>query len=130
MRFPAAILIAICALAAGCTSLASRTRDRDRDRDPADRRPPARDPDHPWWMDGAEATGKSKIKPIPDEVARTKRDSIIAGVVVDAREGRPLRGVTFVQVRAVDEAAPASGKGLGFETDADGYFFVPGLAPG
>ena len=128
MRFPAAILIAACALAAGCTSLASRTRDRDRD--PVDRRPPARDPDHPWWLDGAETAGRSKTKPIPPDVARTNRETILAGVVVDAREGRPLRGVTFVQVRPADEAAPASGKGLGFETDTDGYFFVPGLAPG
>jgi thiol-disulfide isomerase/thioredoxin len=132
MRFPAAILIAACALAAGCTSLASRTRDRDRDRDPAgDRRPPARDPDHPWWTEGAaDSIGRSKTKPLPDEVARTKRETIIAGVVVDGREGRPLKGVTFVQVRPADEAAPASGKGLGFETDTDGYFFVPGLIPG
>jgi thiol-disulfide isomerase/thioredoxin len=130
MRFPAAILIAACTLAVGCTSLASRTRERDRDRDrtPADRRP--RDPDHPWWIENSDSIGKSKVKPVPDEVTRTNRDSIIAGVVVDAREGRPLKGVSFVQVRAAEEAAPASGKGLGFETDADGYFFVPGLAPG
>jgi thiol-disulfide isomerase/thioredoxin len=49
--------------------------------------------------------------------------------VVD-EDGRAMKGITFVQVRAADEVAPAAGKGLGFETDADGYFFVPGLSPG
>ncbi|HKB06588.1 MAG TPA: TlpA disulfide reductase family protein [Gemmataceae bacterium] len=132
MRVLAAMIVAACALAAGCTSLASRTRDRDRDRD-RDRLPARdRDPDRPWWLDGAETAGrgKGKNKVLPDD-ARADRDSIIAGEVIDADEGRRLRGKTYVIVRPVDEVAPAGARGnVGFETDEDGYFFMPGLVPG
>ena len=127
MRFFAAIIVAACALAAGCTSLTSRNRDRDRnDRSMNDRR----DPDRPWWQENSDTAGRGKTKPLPADVARTDRGGIIAGVIVDAREGRPLKGITYVHLRAAEELAPASGKGLGFETDAEGYFFVPGLTPG
>lgn len=126
MRVPAAILIAACTLAAGCTALTGRTRDRDRDRD----RAPAGRTDREWWLDGADAVGRGRTRDVPDEVARTNRDTILAGVVVDARDGRPLPGVTFVRVRLADEVTPASSKGIGFETDADGGFVVPFLAPG
>jgi len=131
MRLPAAILIAACALAAGCTSLASRTRDRDRDHDrDRDRRPPIdrRDPDRPWWLDGEASAGPKGKSPV---AGRTDRESIIAGEIVDAREGRRIRGKTFIIVRPAEEAAPAAGRGnVGVETDDDGYFFMPGLVPG
>src|SRR5262245_38335037 len=126
MRVPAAILIAACTMAAGCTALTGRSRDRDRDPD-RDRAPVGRK-DREWWLDGSDAIGRTR--PMPDEVARTNRDTLLAGVVVDARDGRPFKGITFVRVRVADEVAPASGKGLGFETDADGSFLVPGLSPG
>jgi thiol-disulfide isomerase/thioredoxin len=130
MRFPAAILIAACALAAGCTSLASRNRDRDRDRydRPADRR----GEDRPWWIDGPDVAARDKSRPMPATIARNEREGIIAGEVVDAREGRRLRGKTFIIVRPADEVAPAGGRGgnVGVETDDDGYFFMPGLVPG
>src|SRR4029079_19544631 len=95
MRLPATLLIAICALAAGCTSLTSRTRDRNRNNDPPplDRGGNSRE----WWLDGAERA-KGKTRQVPADVARTDRDGIIAGVLVDAREGRPMKGVTYVQV--------------------------------
>lgn len=128
MRVPAAILIAACTLAAGCTALTGRSRDRDRDRD-RDRAPIDR-PDREWWLDGSDTGGRDKARPVPDAVARTNRDTILAGSVVDARDGRALRGVTFVRVRVADEVAPAGAKGLGFETDPDGSFVVPGLTPG
>jgi thiol-disulfide isomerase/thioredoxin len=128
MRVPAAILIAACTLAAGCTALTGRSRDRDRDRD---RDRPAIDRgDRDWWLDGSESHGRGKARPIPDEVARTDRESVIAGTVVDARDGKPLRGTTFIRVRPADEVAPASGRGIGFETDADGYFLCAMLTPG
>jgi thiol-disulfide isomerase/thioredoxin len=134
MRVPAAMIVAACALAAGCTSLASRTRDRDRDRDRGpDRRQPLndRDPDRPWWLDGSETAGrgKGKAKTLPDD-ARADRETIIAGTLIDDRDGRPLRGVTFIQVRPAEEVAPAGGRGYGIETDTDGSFFAPGLTPG
>src|SRR5262245_61059442 len=114
MRFPAAILIAACTLAAGCTSLTSRSRDRDRDRPVSrDREKERDDPDRPWWMDGAEAGSRGKGRAA--DLARTDREGIIAGVIVDAGDGRPLKGITFVRVRAAEEIEPASGKGLGFE---------------
>ena len=83
------MIVAACALAAGCTSLASRTRDRDRD---PDRRLPAgdRDPDRPWWLEGSEtgaAAQKGKAKVLPDGDARADRDSIVAGEVVDGGRG-------------------------------------------
>jgi thiol-disulfide isomerase/thioredoxin len=129
MRVPAAMIVAACALAAGCTSLASRTRDRD-----PDRRLPAgdRDPDRPWWLEGSETAGraKGKAKVLPDD-ARADRDSIVAGEVVDADEGRRLRGKTYIVVRPADELTPAGARGnVGVETDDDGYFFMPGLVPG
>ena len=131
MRLLAAIIVAASALAAGCTSLASRNRDRDRDRDRDDRPlTDRRDPDRPWWQDSADSGNRGKSRPMPADLARTDREGIIAGVIIDGREGRPLKGVTYVQVRAAEEVAPASGKGLGFETDGEGYFFVPGLTPG
>lgn len=130
MRLPAALLIAACALSAGCTALTGRTRDRDRDRD-RDRpavNPRDRDGDGRWWLDGAETADRGRR--MPPEVAHTDRDTILAGTVIDAGTGRPLRGVTFVRVRVADEVATASGKGLGFETDGDGYFLAQGLTPG
>jgi len=126
MRVPAAILIAACTLAAGCTALTGRTRERDRDRD----REPADRTDREWWLDGSESRGRGKVRPVPDEVARTDRESVIAGTVVDARDGRPLKGVTFIRVRPADEVAPVSGHGIGFETDPDGYFLCAMLKPG
>lgn len=126
MRVAAAILIVASTLAAGCTALTGRSRDRDRDRDAA----PAGRQDREWWLDGSDTAGRLRTRPMPDEVARTNRDTILAGVVVDARDGRPLKGVTFVRVRLADEVTPASSKGIGFETDADGGFVVPFLAPG
>jgi thiol-disulfide isomerase/thioredoxin len=134
MRVPAAMIVAACALAAGCTQLASRTRDRDRT---PDRRQPAdnRNPDRPWWLDGAEtadrrAPAKGKAR-VPADVADTNRETIIAGEVFDADEGRRLRGKTYIIVRPADELAPAGGRGnVGVETDEDGYFFMPGLVPG
>jgi thiol-disulfide isomerase/thioredoxin len=130
MRFPAAILIAACALAAGCTSLASRTRERDRDRH--DRTLDRRDDDRPWWIEGTGTAGRDKSRPMPAAIARNDREGIIAGEVVDAREGRRLSGKTFIIVRPADEVAPAGGRGgnVGVETDDDGYFFMPGLVPG
>jgi thiol-disulfide isomerase/thioredoxin len=129
MRIPAAILIAASLLAVGCTSLTGRTRDRDRGDDrraPQDRRPG----DDKWWLEGAETAGR-KTRPIPTDVARTDRDSIIAGEIVDAREGKRLRGKSYIIVRPADEVAPAGGRGnVGVETDDDGYFFMPGLVPG
>ena len=130
MRLPAAMIVAACVLAAGCTSLASRTRDRG-----PDRRLPAddRDPDRPWWLDGAgtasRTKGKNKQRTLPDE-SRTDPETVIAGVLIDARDGKPLRGVTFVHVRPAEEVAPASGRGVGFETDPDGSFVMPGLTRG
>ncbi len=134
MRFPAAMIVAACVLAAGCTSLTSRTRER-----APDRRPPAsdRDPDRPWWLDGAETAGRGKDRSkdrgrgreLPDD-ARASPETVIAGVLIDARDGQPLRGITFVHVRPAEEIAPASGRGVGFETDADGSFFMPGLTRG
>jgi len=128
MRVPAAILITACTLAAGCTALTGRSRDRDRDRD-RDRTPLDRQ-DREWWLDGSETGGRGKLRPMPDEVARTNRDTILAGLIVDGRDGKPLKGVTFVRVRVADEVSPAGSKGLGFETDSDGSFVVPGLTPG
>ena len=129
MRGPAAILIAACTLAAGCTALTGRSRDRERDRDRE--RAPAGRTDREWWLDGSDAVGRVRTRPLRDEVARTNRDTLLAGVVVDARDGRPLKGVTFVRVRLADDVTPVSGKGsIGVETDADGGFVVPFLAPG
>jgi thiol-disulfide isomerase/thioredoxin len=128
MRVPAAILIAACTLAAGCTALTGRTRDRDRDTD-RDRTPADRT-DREWWLDGSESRGRGKVRPIPDEVARTNRESVIAGTVVDGRDGKPLKGITFIRVRPADEVAPVSGHGIGFETDPDGYFLCAMLKPG
>jgi thiol-disulfide isomerase/thioredoxin len=128
MRVLAAILIAACTLAAGCTALTGRSRDRDRDRE-RDRTPIDRQ-DREWWLDGSETGGRGKFRPMPDEVTRTNRDTILAGVIVDARDGKSLKGVTFVRVRVADEVSPAGSKGLGFETDPDGSFLVPGLTPG
>jgi thiol-disulfide isomerase/thioredoxin len=130
MRFLAAILIAACTFAAGCTSLTGRSRDRDRDRDRDRPAVDRRDRDRDWWLDGSDSPGRGKQKQMTSDLARTDRETIIAGSVVDARDGKPLRGVTFVRVRPAEEVAQASGKGLGFETDNDGYFFVPGLTPG
>ena len=130
MRFLAALLIAACTLAAGCTALTGRTRDRDRDRDRDRPAVDRRDRDRDWWLDGSETAGRGKQRPVPGDVARTDRETIIAGTIVDGRDGKALKGITFVRVRPAEELAPASGKGLGFETDADGYFLVPGLAPG
>jgi len=129
MRLLAAIIVAACALATGCTSLASRNRDRDRNRDDrplTDRR----EPDRPWWQDTTDSGSRGKSRPAPTDLARTDREGIIAGVIVDAREGRPLKGVTYVQVRAAEEVASVSGRGLGFETDGEGYFLMGGLTPG
>jgi thiol-disulfide isomerase/thioredoxin len=128
MRVPAAILIAACTLAAGCTALTGRSRDRDRDRD-RDRAPVDRT-DREWWLDGSESGGRGRVRPIPDEVARTNRESVIAGTVVDAHDGKPLKGTTFIRVRPADEVAPVSSHGVGFETDADGYFLCAMLKPG
>lgn len=128
MRLLATLIIVTCALAAGCTSLASRTRERDRGRD----RPPVdrRDGNPEWWLDGA-ATAKGRTKGLPNELARTDRDSILAGVLVDSREGRPIKGVTYVRIRAAEEPVSAGAKlGLGFDTDPEGAFFIPGLIPG
>jgi thiol-disulfide isomerase/thioredoxin len=134
MRLSAAMIVAACALAAGCTALASRQRDRDRDWDRGpDRRAPAGERDQPWWLDGADTIGRSKGKgkgrTLPDD-ARGDPDTVIAGVLIDARDSRPLQGVTFVQVRPAEESAPASGRGVGFETDRDGSFLMRGLTPG
>ncbi|HEX3149960.1 MAG TPA: thioredoxin-like domain-containing protein [Gemmataceae bacterium] len=128
MRFLAAILIAACTFAAGCTSLTGRSRDRDRDRDrPAVDR---RDRDRDWWNDGSDSVGRGKQRQVPGDLARTDRDSIIAGSVVDARDGKPIKGITYIRVRPAEEVAPASGRGIGFETDADGYFLCAMLTPG
>ena len=129
MRFSAAILIAACALAAGCTSLASRTRDRSRDRDdrPVDRG----DDSRPWWQESAEIAGRDKTRPVPAGVAKTDREGIIAGELFDSGEGRRLRGKTFIVVKPADAVTPASSRGnVGVETDEDGYFFMPMLTPG
>ncbi len=129
MCFLAANLIAACTLAAGCTSLASRTRERDRDRN--DR--PAEQPDNsrPWWQESTETAGLNKVRPVPSGVAKTKREGIIAGELFDSGEGRRLRGKTFIVVRPADEVTPASSRGnVGVETDEDGYFFMPMLTPG
>jgi hypothetical protein len=79
MRLPAAILIAACTLAAGCTSLTSRTRDRDRDRDRPAVRERERDEDRPWWMDGADPTGRGRSRPAPVDLARTNRGGSLPG---------------------------------------------------
>jgi thiol-disulfide isomerase/thioredoxin len=127
MRFPAAILIAACALAAGCTSLASRTRERDRDKDRIDR-PDDRMGDRPWWQNGTENAANDKSRPA---LAKNDREGIIAGELFDAREGRRLRGKTYIIVRPAEETASAPGrKDMGVETDEDGYFFMPMLTPG
>ena len=129
MRIPAAILIAACAMAAGCASLASRTREQDRDR--YDRPEDRADVDRDWWQDNSATAARNNTKRLPAEVARTNRDGIIAGELVDAREGRRLRGKTFIVVKQADEVSPASAHGnVGVETDEDGYFFMPGLVPG
>jgi len=127
MRFPAAILIAATLLSAGCTALTGRSgRDRDRDRDhPA---VDQRDGDNRWWLDGSE-TARRKTRPVPADAGRTDRESLLAGMVVD-RDGRPLRGVTYIRVRPADELTPASSRGIGFETDSDGNFLCAMLTPG
>lgn len=125
MRFSAAILIAACALAAGCTSLTSRTRERDRDKDRIDR---PDDRTGPWWQNGTETASNDKSRPA---LAKNDREGIIAGELFDAREGRRLRGKTYIIVRPADDTASASGrKDMGVETDEDGYFFMPMLTPG
>jgi thiol-disulfide isomerase/thioredoxin len=124
MRFPAALLVAACTLAAGCTALTGRTRDRDRDRDSG----PVGRPDRDWWLDGSDVAARGKRR--TDGLARANRETIVAGVLVDGRDGRPLKGVTYIRVRPAEELAPASNRGLGVETDADGYFHAEGLTPG
>src|SRR5262245_13521259 len=98
MRFPAAILVAACTLAAGCTALSGRNRDRDRDRDPA----PTGRPDREWWEDGTPA-GRGKHRTDPDGLGRGNRETIVAGVLLDGRDGRPLKGVTYIRVRPAEE---------------------------
>ena len=130
MPLPAALLIAATLLAAGgCANLTSRNRDRDKDRNTAPA-PPPRDGDRPWWQDGAGDTPVAKSKTKPPTLARQDRETIIAGTVVDSRDGRPLKGVTAITVRAADAVSPAGGKGTDFETDADGYFIFAHLSPG
>ncbi len=131
MRVPAALLIAATLLAGGCASF----RPKDRDRDTDNRRPPEnRDPNAPWWLEGADTpTGrtKGKTKTPADSASRLDRETIIAGEIVDARDNHRLRGKTFIVVRPADEVLPAGSKGnYGVETDEDGYFFAPGLTPG
>src|SRR5436853_9038 len=58
MRVPAAILIAACTLAAGCTALTGRSRDRDRDRY---RTVPATGRDRE--VDGRKVAGGMQVKP-------------------------------------------------------------------
>lgn len=139
MRFPAAILIAASVLAAGCTSLTGRTRDRDRDDRPAVReRDRDRDRDDRWWLSdgagrdaggGAGSGGRGRGRGA--DLAKSDREGIIAGELVDGSEGRRLKGKTYIVIRPADEVAPASERrNVGVETDDDGYFFVPGLIPG
>jgi thiol-disulfide isomerase/thioredoxin len=131
MRLIAALLIAASLMAAGCTSLASRSRERNRDRDTVDRNADRGRDDRPWWQDGPETASLNKTRPLPPAARGVDREGILAGVVIDGREGRPLKGVTYVRLRPAEEVAPASASGgMHFETDADGYFFVPGLTPG
>ena len=131
MRLLAALLVAASLMAAGCTSLASRTRERNRDREPIDRNVDRARDDQPWWQDGSDVASRGKTRPLPPAARGVDREGIIAGVVIDGREGRPLKGITYVRVRAADDVTPASATGgLGFETDSEGYFFVPGLTPG
>ena len=130
MRLLATIVIAAVALAAGCTSMGAKPA---RERDDRDRRQPdRRDPDQPWWTDSAGPTSRIKTKPLPDAVDRIDRETIVAGTVVDAPEHRPLKGRTYIIVRAVDEPAPAGTKGrnVGVETDDDGAFLIPFLTRG
>jgi thiol-disulfide isomerase/thioredoxin len=126
MRFLAALLIAATLLAAaGCANLTGRNRDKDRTPPP----PQPRNGDSPWWQEGTDTpVAKSKTK--PPTLPRQDRETIIAGTVIDGRDGRPLKGVTSITVRATDAVAPAGGKGTDFETDADGYFIFAHLSPG
>lgn len=155
MRLVAAIVVFSATMTSGCAALRG-DRDRSRDRD-NDRPPEKRSADGAWWLEGNDKPasrtrerddrasdrdrGREREKDdrprdrdrVVDRSRNSDRDSVIAGEVVDGRENRRLRGKTYIVVKAVDESTTvtASSRGsVGFETDEDGYFFMPGLPPG
>lgn len=129
MRFLAAVFVlATGLLLSGCMS-AERRAAQDRD----DRRPQPRDPkdNSPWWLDG-NSSSKAKSRST-DAVAKTDRETIIAGEVVEGVDRKRLKGRTYITVKPAEEtvsADPARRSGVGVETDDDGYFFMSGLVSG
>lgn len=126
MRKLAAMLMGVSLLASGCSALGSR--DREPERRPRQPESREREKDQ-WWLDGAEASRpKSKAT---EAASWIDRNSIIAGIVVDARDQEILKGRTFISVRDVNDNTPVSGKGgTGVESDTDGSFYMEGLVPG
>uniref|UniRef100_UPI0012FB54D1 hypothetical protein n=1 Tax=Zavarzinella formosa TaxID=360055 RepID=UPI0012FB54D1 len=127
MRVLAAItVLATGMLLAGCMSPERRS-SRDRD----DRRPPATNSkdDSPWWLEGNSGRAKART----DAVARTDRETIIAGEVVEGPDRKRLPGRTYIVVKPAEEVVsvnPARKGDVGVETDDDGYFFMSGLVAG
>jgi thiol-disulfide isomerase/thioredoxin len=113
-------------LLTGCMS-PERRNSRERD----DRRPPANNAkdDSPWWLEGSASKTKARIS---DTVAKTDRETIIAGEVVEGPDRKRLPGRTYIVVKPAEEVASANPKkgDVGVETDEDGYFFMSGLIAG
>lgn len=130
MRFlTAVIVLASGMLLSGCMSAdrrAAQDRDARRPQPPKDRKD-----DSPWWQDNGSAS-KAKTK-MTDSVAKTDRETIIAGEVVEGADRKRLKGRTYIVVKPAEEAVsndPARKAGVGVETDDDGYFFMSGLVSG
>lgn len=131
------LLAAMTVLATGLLLQGCMTADRRTPRDRDDRRPPSvtkntKDPkdDSPWWLEGNSSKSKSKLN---DTIAKTDRETIIAGEVVEGVDRKRLKGRTYIVVKPAEETVGATSgrKGdIGVETDDDGYFFMSGLVAG